>query len=85
MSCVVNYLTNKRLFTVVKGSPEAIGNLLAQKPRMLATKAMMLVKRGYRVIAMRYIVLSTHEFEQAHDSRTYCEAGIAFAGFIALT
>jgi len=85
MSCVVKDVINKRTFTVVKGSPEAIGNLLAQKPRMYDPKAKMLAKRGYRVIAMGYKFLSFNDLEQARDSRSYCEEGITFAGFIAFT
>jgi len=85
MSCVIKDVSNKRLFTVVKGSPEVIGNLLAQKPRMYDARAKMLAKRGYRVIAMGFKVLSSHDLEQARDSRSHCEESITFAGFIAFT
>ena len=86
MSCVVKDLSNRRTFAVSKGSPEAIGNLLANKPEGYDAKAKSLSKEGYRVIALAYKVLhGPDEIEQAKETRTNCEEHIIFAGFIAFT
>lgn len=86
MSCVVRDVKDRRVFSVAKGSPEAIGKLLAEKPKDYDETAKLLAKRGYRVIALGYKRLSRHEdVEDAKDKRATCEKGIAFAGFIAFT
>ena len=86
MSCVVRDVKNRRNFSVAKGSPEAIFNLLQEKPDGYETTAKILSKKGYRVIAMGYKPLLGHEqIENAKEKRTSCEEGIIFAGFIAFT
>lgn len=86
MSCVVRDVTNRRTFSVAKGSPEAIGNLLAQKPNGYDATAKTLAKKGYRVIALAYKLLGdSNQVEQAKDTRAQCEENLIFAGFIAFT
>lgn len=86
MSCVAKDVTNRRTFAVVKGSPEAVGDLLAQKPDGYDAASKALSKSGYRVIALAYKALSnTSEIEAAKDARAQCEENIVFAGFIAFT
>lgn len=86
MSCVVRDVTNRRTFSVAKGSPEAIGNLLAQKPNGYDATAKTLAKKGYRVIALAYKLLcDSNQVEQAKDARAQCEENLIFAGFIAFT
>uniref|UniRef100_A0A7S4HIT1 P-type ATPase A domain-containing protein n=1 Tax=Odontella aurita TaxID=265563 RepID=A0A7S4HIT1_9STRA len=86
MSCVVKDVTNRRTFAVVKGSPEAVGNLLEKKPEGYDSSAKSLSKSGYRVIALAYKTLRTSsEIEAAKNARTQCEGQVIFAGFIAFT
>ena len=86
MSCVVRDVTNRRTFSVAKGSPEAIGNLLAQKPNGYDATAKTLAKKGYRVIALAYKLLGdSNQVEQAKDARAQCEENLIFAGYIAFT
>ena len=86
MSCVVKDIKNQRNYSVVKGSPEAIGKLLKEKPANYSKVAKGLAKRGYRVIALAYkVLLSSSERERAQDSRASCEEAVTFAGFIAFT
>jgi cation-transporting ATPase 13A1 len=84
MSCVIS--ANNEHFAVMKGSPEAVGNHLAKKPDGYDQKAATLSKKGYRVIALAYKPLSSNKsIEDARDTRSSCEAGMQFAGFIAFT
>ncbi len=86
MSCVVKDMKNKRVYAVAKGSPEAIGKLLASKPTGYDNTAKILAKRGFRVIALGYkSLLGNDKVESAKDSRATCEEDITFAGFIAFT
>lgn len=86
MSCVVKDVMNRRTFAVVKGSPEAVGNLLAKKPDGYEAASKSLSKSGYRVIALAYKTLRTSsEIEAAKDARAQCEEEVVFAGFIAFT
>jgi len=86
MSCVVKDVKNRRFYAVVKGSPEAIGNLLASKPTGYDEMSRSLAKHGYRVIALAYKTLSNNDkIEIAKDTRAACEEDIVFAGFIAFT
>eukprot|EP00551_Chaetoceros_affinis_P010542 CAMPEP_0203668656 /NCGR_PEP_ID=MMETSP0090-20130426/5232_1 /ASSEMBLY_ACC=CAM_ASM_001088 /TAXON_ID=426623 /ORGANISM="Chaetoceros affinis, Strain CCMP159" /LENGTH=1630 /DNA_ID=CAMNT_0050533151 /DNA_START=285 /DNA_END=5174 /DNA_ORIENTATION=+ len=86
MSCVVKDTKNKRVYAVAKGSPEAIGKLLATKPAGYDNTAKALAKRGFRVISLGYKpLLDNEKIESAKDSRAPCEEGITFAGFIAFT
>ncbi len=86
MSCVARDVKNRQVFAVAKGSPEAIGNLLADKPKGYDETAKSLAKNGYRVIALGYKLLSTpEEIEAATDTRASCEENIKCAGFIAFT
>uniref|UniRef100_A0A7S4V4P5 Cation-transporting P-type ATPase N-terminal domain-containing protein n=1 Tax=Ditylum brightwellii TaxID=49249 RepID=A0A7S4V4P5_9STRA len=88
MSTVVRDVNrgNKVHFAVAKGSPEAIGKLLATKPKGYDEMSKFLSKRGYRVISMGYKSLkSMQDVEKAQDSRVCCEEQLIFAGFIAFT
>lgn len=84
MSCVVK--AGGKMFSVAKGSPEAIGNLLASKPAGYSEKATFLSKQGYRVIALAWKPLgSDSEATKAMEARATCEEDLLFAGFIAFT
>ncbi len=86
MSCVIRDVKNRKVYSVAKGSPEAIGNLLRRKPIGYDDASKVLAKSGYRVIALGYKVLSSSEQMQcAKDARLACEEDITFAGFIAFT
>ena len=74
MSCVIKSVSTGKHFAVIKGSPEAVGNHLANKPAGYDDKAAFLSKEGYRVIALGYKTLSTSgAIESARDSRSSCE------------
>jgi len=84
MSCVVR--AGGKKFSVAKGSPEAIGKLLASKPSGYDEKSQYLAKQGYRVIGLAYKVLASDaDSQKAMDSRAACETDLVFAGFIAFT
>ncbi|GKY99737.1 hypothetical protein MPSEU_000927700 [Mayamaea pseudoterrestris] len=84
MSCVIK--SSGKMFSVAKGSPEAIGRLLASKPAAYDEKAAYLAKQGYRVIALAWKQLASDSIaHQAMESRTTCEEELLFAGFIAFT
>ena len=86
MSCVARDVKKKTVYAVAKGSPEAIGNLLATKPKQYDETSKILAKRGYRVISLAYKQLKgTEQIENAKDTRQACETEIIFAGFIAFT
>jgi len=86
MSCVIRDTRNKRVYAVAKGSPEAIGRLLSQKPTAYDKTAKVLAKRGYRVIALGLKGPLQHEdVEAAKNGRAACEKDLQFAGFIAFT
>lgn len=84
MSCVVR--TGGASFVVAKGSPEALGRLLALKPVGYDDKAEFLSKQGYRVIALATKKLATpDDVKSASETRASCESDLVFAGFIAFT
>ena len=86
MSCVVKDVVNKRCYSVVKGSPEMIGNYLSQKPKGYDEAANFLSRRGYRVISLAYKPLSsTSDVDAAKDTRSVCEENLTFAGFVTFT
>jgi len=86
MSCVVRDVANKRCYSVVKGSPEMIGNYLSQKPKGYDEAANFLSRRGYRVISLAYKPLSSSsDVEAAKDTRSVCEENLTFAGFVTFT
>jgi len=86
MSCVAKDLSNKSIYAVAKGSPEAIGNLLSEKPDGYDRTANVLSKNGYRVIALAYKPLSTSgDVDKAKEMRSSCEEKLQFAGFITFT
>ena len=86
MSCVIRDVKNRRIYAVAKGSPEAIGLLLASKPDGYDETSRLLAKRGFRVIALAYkSLLTTESIETSKDTRSHCEENITFAGFIAFT
>lgn len=81
MSCVVK--ANGRHFAVVKGSSEAVGRLLSNKPNGFDVKAEFFAKQGYRVIALAFKPLGS--IAEAIESRNACEKNLEFAGFVAFT
>ena len=86
MSCVIRSVTSGNHYSVMKGSPEAVGSLLGTKPEGYDEKAAYLSKEGYRVIALALRPLaSKEEVTSAQDSRASCEKDMRFAGFIAFT
>ena len=86
MSCVVRSIPSKQHYSVAKGSPEAVGKLLASKPDGYDEKAAYLSKEGYRVIALAFKTLnSPSDISSATESRAACESDLTFAGFIAFT
>ena len=86
MSCVVRLPASKKSFSVLKGSPEAVGRLLSSKPNGYDAKSAHLSKEGYRVIALAYKPLkSSSDVENAMENRASCEKDVLFAGFIAFT
>eukprot|EP00533_Pseudo-nitzschia_delicatissima_P009186 CAMPEP_0116090456 /NCGR_PEP_ID=MMETSP0327-20121206/6986_1 /TAXON_ID=44447 /ORGANISM="Pseudo-nitzschia delicatissima, Strain B596" /LENGTH=1569 /DNA_ID=CAMNT_0003581751 /DNA_START=152 /DNA_END=4861 /DNA_ORIENTATION=+ len=86
MSCVIKSVTSGKHYSVLKGSPEAVGKLLAAKPEGYDEKAAYLSKEGYRVISLALKPLgSSDEIQSAQDTRASCEKDMKFAGFIAFT
>eukprot|EP00986_Skeletonema_menzelii_P014146 scaffold8992_cov144-Skeletonema_menzelii.AAC.2 len=86
MSCVIRDVANKRCYSVVKGSPEMVGNYLSQKPKGYDKAANFLSRRGYRVISLAYKPLtSSSDIEAAKDTRSACEQNLTFAGFVTFT
>ena len=86
MSCVVRDVAHRLHYAVVKGSPEAVANLLVVKPPGYDERAKALAKSGYRVIALAYKPLSGSDaVRSAEASRATCEDALTFAGFIAFT
>mmetsp|Transcript_7386 Transcript_7386/g.21641 ORF Transcript_7386/g.21641 Transcript_7386/m.21641 type:complete len:1311 (+) Transcript_7386:1-3933(+) len=86
MSCVVRDVNLGNHYAVAKGSPEAIGRLLADKPAAYDNAAAMLSKEGFRVISLAYKSMkSRSSIEEAQSARASCEEKLTFAGFIAFT
>ncbi|KAL7564440.1 hypothetical protein ACA910_002754 [Epithemia clementina (nom. ined.)] len=84
MTCVVS--SGSKKFVVSKGSSEAIGRLLQNKPDGFDDMSRRLAKEGYRVIALAYKEISkSNEDKAATWARSECEANLMFAGFIAFT
>lgn len=86
MSCVIKSVSSGKHYSVLKGSPEAVGKLLAVKPEGYEEKAEYLSKEGYRVISLALKPLGSNgEIQSAQESRASCEKDMRFAGFIAFT
>jgi manganese-transporting P-type ATPase len=86
MSCVVKSVSTGKHYSVLKGSPEAVGNQLGTKPVGYDEKAAYLSKEGYRVIALAIKPLSSHvDVISAQESRSICERDMQFSGFISFT
>jgi len=86
MSCVIKSVTSGKHYSVLKGSPEAVGQFLAVKPEGYDEKAAYLSKEGYRVISLALKPLgSNDEIKSAQESRASCEKDMRFAGFIAFS
>lgn len=86
MSCVIKSVSSGKHYAVLKGSPEAVGQQLGAKPDGYDEKAAYLSKEGYRVIALATKSLTLHaDVVSAQESRSICERGMTFAGFIAFT
>ena len=85
MTCIVS-AGSKRVI-VSKGSSEAIGRLLENKPDGYDEMARRLAKEGYRVISLAYKTIAKGDEELATSTwtRNECEANLKFAGFIAFT
>jgi cation-transporting ATPase 13A1 len=86
MSCLIRDISSRKHYSVAKGSSEAIGDLLASKPKGYDEQAKFLAKQGYRVIALAYKPLAdANDVEGAKEARAKCESDLIFAGFIAFT
>jgi len=87
MSAVVSDSRGSQHYAVCKGSPEAVGARLMNKPEGYEDTSRRLSKRGYRVIALSYRPLKKEDTNKAVESRTVCEDGghMIFAGFVAFT
>lgn len=85
MSTVIS-TNNGTKFAVAKGSPEAVGKLLKNKPAGYDDAAVFFAKQGYRVIGLALRQLETEsEVEAAISTRSVCESELEFAGFVAFT
>eukprot|EP00934_Nitzschia_sp_Nitz4_P001361 Nitzschia sp. Nitz4//scaffold355_size15944//935//5792//NITZ4_008866-RA/size15944-processed-gene-0.13-mRNA-1//1//CDS//3329548945//1361//frame0 len=86
MSCVIKSVSTGMHYSVLKGSPEAVGKQLKAKPAGYDEKSSQLSKEGYRVIGLAYKPLKSATFiDNARESRSHCESDLEFAGFIAFT
>lgn len=84
MSCVIR--AGGKYYAVAKGSPEAIGRLLASKPGGYEEKSQFLSKQGYRMISLAFKQLDEgSSVTSAKETRAACEENLIFAGFIAFT
>lgn len=73
-------------YCLTKGSPEAIGRLLAKKPEWYDATYTMMSEKGQRVLALAYRHLSNDQSaarEYAGKPRDAGESEMTFAGFIA--
>lgn len=94
MSVVANVVTSSgdhEVWTLVKGSPEAIVALLApgSKPEWYDSTYQMLAERGMRILAMAYKKVPKSEAanvrEAASKPRDWAESQLHFAGFVAFS
>ena len=76
---------SNRHFVVCKGSPEAIGERLVDKPEGYDKCAMKLAMKGLRVISLCYKQVGPDAVETLKKDRGACEEKLKFAGFIAFT
>jgi len=85
MTCIAS--AGSRKFVLTKGSPEAIGRLLGQKPQGYDDMSKRLAKEGYRVISLAYREIAGADLNAATNewTRSDCESDLVFAGFIAFT
>jgi cation-transporting ATPase 13A1 len=74
-----------RLFVVVKGSPEAIGERVVTKCEGYDDRAKSMAKKGLRVIALALKRIQASDLESYTKSRDLCECDLDLAGFIAFT
>eukprot|EP00927_Polykrikos_kofoidii_P048772 TRINITY_DN42987_c0_g1_i1.p1 TRINITY_DN42987_c0_g1~~TRINITY_DN42987_c0_g1_i1.p1 ORF type:complete len:1564 (-),score=312.27 TRINITY_DN42987_c0_g1_i1:135-4268(-) len=74
-------------YSLVKGSPEAVGDLLAEgaAPTWYRARYRDLAERGMRILALGYKKLSAKEDGEALPAREQAEQGLTFAGFIAFS
>ena len=85
---VISKVTGSRsgFCSLVKGSPEAIGNLLAkgESPAWYEDAHMLMAEKGMRVLALAYKwVDGTDAGALAKQPRSWAESDLTFAGFIA--
>ena len=85
MSTITRDVSNNRYFVVCKGSPEAIGERLVDKPEGYEEAAKTLAKKGLRVISLCYKEIESSDVEALKTDRASCELRLKFAGFIAFT
>jgi len=76
-----------KTYVLTKGSPEAIGRLLGEKPKGYDEMSQQLAKEGYRVISLAYKAVAREDESSAVNTwtRSECESDLTFAGFIAFT
>lgn len=76
--------TKDEWMCLVKGSPEAIGKLLADgaTPEWYATKYEEMARNGLRVLALAYKSVSVSD-KPAEKPREWAESNLRFAGFVA--
>jgi len=86
--CKVTSSTDKTqsgAYTLVKGSPEAVGKLLSIKPEWYDLTYTKMAEMGQRVLALAYVRLGDESAaaDFAKKPREASEKGLTFAGFIA--
>ena len=71
------------VYGLVKGSPEAIGQLLVEKPSWYDSAYKRMAEQGQRVLALGYTRLSGDAADAANRPRAEIERELIFGGFIA--
>ena len=84
MSCIVRDGSG-RVFVVVKGSPEAIGERVLDKHSDYDATSTTLSKKGLRVIGLGYKQIEPGQVADFTSKRDLCECELTFSGFIAFT
>jgi len=84
MSCIIKD-NNGRIFVVVKGSPEAIGERVVGKHGDYDATATTLSKKGLRVIGLGFKEIQAGQVAEFSSKRDLCECDLTFSGFIAFT
>ena len=78
--------SSKEVWALVKGSPEAVGALLTQRPAGYEDTYREMAERGLRVLALAYRTCAgVSTTEAAQKPRDWVESELTFAGFLAFT